>query len=146
MDLVYLITPLPLTPTLTLTTLATPLLVLSTVSIASTSIPSLPTTLHSSTTLLVIRVPHLMTLVCSTAPTYLSRWSVPLVRTPSKLRSDSRLATAWSPIPSLKALLLLSALSSLAPTATIVAFPSRTSCDIGSHISRDLRVPFFMLY
>ena len=89
MDLVYLITPLPLTPTLTLTTLATPLLVLSTVSIASTSIPSLPTTLHSSTTLLVIRVPHLMTLVCSTAPTYLSRWSVPLVRTPS--RSQDRI-------------------------------------------------------
>ena len=60
-------------------------------------------------------------------------------------RSDSRLATAWSPIPSLKALLLLSALSSLAPTATIVAFPSRTSCDIGSHISRDLQIFFYAI-
>ena len=55
-----------------------------------------------STTLLVTRVLPLTTQVCSTALTFLSRWFVPLVRTPSNQKLDSRLVTAWSQIHSQK--------------------------------------------
>ena len=59
-----------------------------------------------STTLLVIRVLHLMTQVCSTAHTFLFRWFVQLERTPSNLRSDSRLVTVLLLTHSQKVLLL----------------------------------------
>ena len=47
----------------------------------------------TSITSLVIRVLLLMTLVCSTAHTFLSKWFVPLERTPSSPRLASRPAT-----------------------------------------------------
>ena len=92
----------------TLMTLVTPSLVFCKVSIASISILILQTSLLlmalqvTSTTLLVIRVLRLMTQVCSIAHTFLSRWFVPLVRTPSSLRSASRPATVWLLTHSLK--------------------------------------------
>jgi hypothetical protein len=142
---VYLITPLHSTLTLTLTTLATPLLVLSTVSIRSTSILMLQTTVLFSTTLLVIRVLHLMTLVYSTAHTFLFRWFVQLDRTPSNPRLALRPATAWSLTHSQKEPIRRSALSRLPPTATTVAFPSRTLCDPSGYTTTwTLRGPFFM--
>ena len=78
------------------TTLVTPSSVQSTVALRSTSILILLTYLLTNTTLLVTRVPTLMTLVCSIALMYLSRCTEQSVRTPSVLASDSRLATAWS--------------------------------------------------
>jgi FlaG/FlaF family flagellin (archaellin) len=89
-SLVYSITPLHSMQTSTLMTLATPLLVLYSVSSVYTSTHILQTVLLTSITLQVIRVLHLMTQVSSTAHMYLSRWYVQLVRTPSSLRSASR--------------------------------------------------------
>ena len=96
-----------------------------------------------STTLLVIRVLLLMTLVCSTAHTFLFRWFVPLVRTPSNLRLDSRLATESLLTHSRKAPLLAQAHSPVTPTVTtdVLRFP--TSCDSSSHISQRVFGPSF---
>ena len=75
-----------------LTTLVTPSLVFCKVSIVYTSIliplTSLPQTelQVTSTMSLVIRVLPLMTLVCSIAHMFPSRWFVPLERTPSSPR------------------------------------------------------------
>ena len=79
-----------------LMTLATPLLVLSTVASRSTSTHILQTYPLTNTTLLVTRAPMLMTLVCSIAHMYLSRCTEQSVRTPSSHVSDLRHATAWS--------------------------------------------------
>ena len=124
----------------------TPSLVFLLVSIAFTSIHMVLTVPLISTTLLVTRVlPH-MTLVSSTALTFLFRWFVLSVRTPSSLRSDSRLATAWLPTHSLRVQPSVLVLLPRTPTATTVASRSKTSCDHGSHISSGgLRTPFFYL-
>ena len=125
----------------------TPSLVFSLVSSASTLTHMLQTVLLLSTTLLVIRVLHLMTLVSSTAHTFLSRWSVPSVRTPSSPRLASR--------PVMVSLLTHSQKAPIPPTlvvlpptatATIVAFLLQTSCDLDSHIYQEgLRTLFFYL-
>ena len=52
----------------------------------SANLTSVMELLVTSTTLLVIRVLHLMMLVSSIAHMFLSKWFVPLVRTPSSLR------------------------------------------------------------
>jgi len=103
------------------------------------------TTLLHSTTLLVIRVLHLMTQVSSTAHMYLSRWYVQLVRTPSSQKSDLRPATAWSLIHSLKAQIKVLVDSRPTPTATTEEYVLTTSCDpFGSHeTGGGLRTPFF---
>jgi hypothetical protein len=129
---------------LTMTTLVTPSLVFCKVSIVYTSILILLTCVTPSTSLLVIRVLPLMTLVCSTAHTFLFRWFVPLVRIHSNPRSDSRLATAWSPIHSLKVSPKAKALSVRTPTVTTDVFVLRTSCDpLDTFVQGDLRVSFF---
>ena len=110
-------------------TLVIPSLVSSKVSIAYTSILIRQTVLLTSTTLLVIRVLPLMMQVYSTAHTFLFRWFVQLERTPSSPKSDLRLATAWSLIPSLKVQLSELVLLQLTRTATTVALQLRTSCD-----------------
>ena len=71
----------------------------------------------------------LMTLDSSIVLMFPSRWFVPLERTPSSLRSALRLATVWLLTPSHKEPQLALVLLPPTPTATIVAFPSRTSCD-----------------
>ena len=92
------ITPQHLTLTSTLTTLVTPSLVYLLVSTESTSIHILQTLLLHSTTLLVIRVLHLMTLDSSIAHMYLSRWYVPLARTPSaKIELKTRYGIVENP-------------------------------------------------
>ena len=124
----------------------TPLLVYLLVSIAFTSTHMLLTLLLASTMSSVIKVLHLMTQVCSIAHTFLSRWFVPSVRTPSK-KSDSRLATA-----SLRTHLpkeptrLKQVVLRVMPTPTIRELSSITSCDL-FHIKmqEDLRVLFFCL-
>ena len=88
------------------------------------------TELPISITLLVIRVLHLMTQVCSTAHTFLFRWFVQLERTPSSLRSDSRLVTVLLLTHSLVLQVeLIPANSRLTTTVTTEESPSRTSCD-----------------
>jgi len=118
-------------------TLVTPSLVFLLASIAYTSILMLVVrTLFLvqqamvSITSSVIRVLHLMTQVCSIAHTFLSRWFVLLVRTPSSQKSDLRPATAWSLIHSLvltKEPILV--LSSLTTTVTTEESRLQTSCD-----------------
>jgi hypothetical protein len=132
--------------TSTLTTPVTPSLVFLLVSSASTLTHIRLTSLPTSTTLLVIRVLPLTTLVYSTAHTFLSKWFVPLVRTPSSPRLDSRPATAWSPTHSLRALLLVLALLPRTSTATTEESRFKTSCDLDSHICQGVRKdPFFYL-
>jgi len=116
-----------------LTTLVTPSLVFCKVSIVYTLILILQTFLLTSTTLLVIRVLHLMTLVCSIAHTFLSKWFVPLVRTPSSPRSDSRPATEWFLTHSLRVHLLtvkVLVVSRQTATATTEEYVLTTSCDL----------------
>jgi len=99
-----------------------------------------------STTLLVIRVLHLMTLVSSTAHTFLSKWFVPLVRTPSSPRLALRPATAWSQTHSRKEPPLALALLPRTSTVTTEESRFRISCDLDSHIYQGgLRTPFFYL-
>jgi hypothetical protein len=107
------------------------------VSIVYTSILILQTPLPISTTLLVIRVLHLMTQVCSIAHTFLSRWFVPLVRTPSNPRLASRpvmvlLLTHLQKVEVKR----LKVLVVSRPIATVTTEESvfKTSCDHGSHI------------
>ena len=125
-------------------TLVTPSLVSCKVSIASTSILMLQTWLlttavwhkePTSTTLLVIRVLHLMTLVCSTAHMFPSRWFVPLERTPSSPRLASRPAMVWLPTHSQKEPPKVWVVSRSTRTATTEEFKSRTSCDSYSQTS-----------
>jgi len=129
-----------------LMTLVTPSLVFCKVSIAYTSILILQTPLLTSTTLLVTRVLPLMTQVCSIAHTFLSKWSVPLVRTPSSLRLASRPVMVWSLTHSQKEPTRVSVLCTSMQTATIVALLLRTSCDpLDSHFfKRTLGSSFFM--
>jgi len=116
-------------------TLVTPSLVFSKVSIVYTSIlipptsPLLTQQTVTSITLSVIREPTLMTLDSSTAHMYLSRWYVPLVRTPSSPRLASRPAMVSLLTHSQKEPTRVSALSRSTRTATIVALLLRTSCD-----------------
>ena len=128
-------------------TLATPSLVFSKVSTASTLTHIRQTYLATSTTLQVIRVLHLMTQVSSTAHTFLSRWSVPSVRTPSSPRLASRPATVLLLTHSQKAPTLAVALLPVTPTVTTEESRSPTSCDFDSHIFlRGVRKdPFFYL-
>ena len=93
-----------------------------------------------SSSSLVIRVLPLMMLVCSIAHTFLSRWFVQLVLTPSSPKSDLRHATAWFLIHSLKARLpfpipILLLVVTSTPTSTTDVFVLLTSCDITSHRS-----------
>ena len=118
------------------------------VSIVSTStlilLTDLLTLLVTSTTLLVIRVLHLMTLVCSTALTFLSRWFVPLERTPSSPKLASRLVMVLFATHSQKEPLRVLDASASTATATISALLSRTSCDpFHIFIWRVLRTLFF---
>ena len=69
------------------------LLVFLQVSSESTLTHMLQTLLHSSTTLLDIKVLHLLTLVFSTAHTFLYRWYVVWEQTVSSQKLDSRLVT-----------------------------------------------------
>jgi len=135
-------------------TLVTPSLVFCKVSIVFISILIRQTlvllVLVLSTTLLVIRVLHLMTQVCSIAHTFLCRWYVPLARTPSSLRSALRpvtvsLLTHLQTLVPLLALLPITVFKSTR-TATIEEFAFSTSCDSFSQgLSRDpKRVPFFI--
>ena len=134
----------------TLMTPVTPSLVYLPVSIASTSIHILLMQLAvrtvSSTSLLVIRVLHLMTQVCSIAHMFLSKWFVPLARTPSSLRSDSSLVMVLLLTHSLALLVVLPpVVSSRTTTVTtdVLLFP--TSCDLFSRFSqRVLRDPLFL--
>jgi len=115
--------------------------VFSKVSIASTSTHILltsPQVTHlvvTSTMSSVIRVLHLMTLVCSIAHTFLCRWYVPLGRTPSSLRSALRPATVsllthsqtmahWQALPQ-----RVHTPSPQTQTATTEEYRSETSCD-----------------
>jgi len=119
-------------------TLVTPSLVFCKVSIVFISILIRQTLVQLvavlNTTSVVIRVLHLMTQVCSTAHTFLSRWFVLLVRTTSSLRSALRLAMVSLLIHSLTMVLLL--LLELQPTrspqtqtVTTEEFAFSTSCD-----------------
>src|SRR6056300_1452996 len=113
-------------------TLATPLLVQSMVSTASTSIlmPPLVVPKPTSTTLLVIRVLHLMTQVCSIAHTFLSKWFVPLVRTPSSLRSALRPVMVLLLTHLLKVQTLAQVVCWSTRTVTTDVLLLRTSCDL----------------
>ena len=117
---------------------ATPSLVQSKVSIAYISTHIRQTWLlitavwhkdPTSTTLLVIRVLRLMMQVSSIAHMFLSKWFVPLVRTPSSQKSASRPVTVLLPTHSLKVQTRVSEDCVLTATATIVALQLRTSCD-----------------
>ena len=133
-------------------TLATPSLVFCKVSIVYTSIlilltlPLLTQQAATSTTLLVIRVLHLMTQVCSIAPTFLFRWFVQLARTPSSPRLALRPATAWSQTHSLKEPPLAQVASELTATATTEELQLRTSCDSYSQPSRPPSGGLFLLW
>ena len=107
---------------------------IATVSIVSTSTLILQTLLLTSTTLLVIRVLHLMMLVYSIALTFPSRWFVLLERTPSSPKLASRLVMVLFPTHSQKEPLRDLDASASTATATISALLSRTSCDPYSHI------------
>jgi len=117
-------------------TLVTPSLVFSKASIASTLTHTLQTstltTLQTATSItsVVTRVLPLMTQVCSTAHTFLCRWFVPLVRTPSSLRSDLRPVMVLFPTPSLKEPTKAWVHSTLTRTVTTDVLRLRTSCDI----------------
>ena len=142
---VFLTTPLHSTQTSTLTMLVTPSQVFSTVVTEYTLTHMLLITARINTTLLVIRVHHLMTQVCSIAHTYLSRWSVQLVRTPSSPRLASRLVTALLQTPSQKEPMLVLAVSSATPTVTTEESRLQTSCDSFSRFSqRSFGTSFFM--
>ena len=123
-------------------------LVFSKVSIVYTSILILQTpelAPLTSITLLVIRVLHLMTQVCSIAHTFLSRWFVQLARTPSSQKLASRRATAWLLTPSHRAMHKVLAHSPLTLTATTEEFALRTSCDSYSQeLSRGSSDPLFL--
>ena len=93
--------------------------------------PTLQTLLTSTSTLQVIRAHLLMMQVSSTAPMSLCSKSERSTLTPSSPRLASRLATAWSPIPSLKVLPRAAAHLPLTPTVTIVVCRLQTSCDSG---------------
>ena len=107
----------------------TPSLVFSKVSIVSTSILIRQTSLLTNTTLLVTKVLHLTTQVCSTAHTFPFRWFVPLARTASNQKLDSRPATVSSQTHLHRVLLRDLVLLRATATATTVALPSRTLCD-----------------
>jgi len=130
-------TPPHSTLTLTLMTRATPSLVFCKVSIESTLTHMLLTLLQvtlqmvTSTTLLVIRVLHLMTQVCSTAHTFLFRWFVQLVRTPSSPKLASRPVTGLLLTHSLKEQMQVVVPSRSTKTVTTDVLQLRTSCDRG---------------
>jgi len=119
-------------------TLVTPSLVFCKVSIVFISIlirqtsPLLTQVQATSTTLLVIRVLHLMTLVSSIAHTFLSKWFVPLVRTPSSPRLALRPDMVWSPTHSLKVQPQATEHCKSTPTVTTDVLLLRTSCDLNS--------------
>jgi hypothetical protein len=110
-------------------TLVTPSLVLSTVSTRYTSIHIRLTYLLSSTMSSAIRVKILMMLVSSTAHMFLSKWFVPLVRTPSSLRLASRPVMEWLQTHSLRVLAKVQALSVLTLTVTTEEYKLPTSCE-----------------
>ena len=111
-------------------TLVTPSQVYLLVSTEYTLIHIPPTELTISISLLVIRVLHLMTQVCSIAHMFPSRWFVPLERTPSSLRLASRLVTVLLLTHSLVLQVELTpANSRLTTTVTTEESPSETSCD-----------------
>jgi len=144
---VFWITPLLSTLTSTLMTLVTPSLVFCKVSIVFISILILQTSLLTSTTLLVIRVLHLMTQVCSIAHMFLSKWFVPLVRTPSSQKLALRPVMVLLPTHSLKE--PPSPLDAWQLTETVTTEESRfkTSCDPSDsqdHTQRGICPSFFI--
>ena len=112
-------------------TLVTPSQVYLLVSTEYTSIHIPPTEVTISISLLVIRVLHLMTQVCSIAHMFPSRWFVPWERTPSNLRLALRLVTVLLLTHSQKVLLLSPILVDSRSTQTVTTeeSPSETSCD-----------------
>ena len=121
------------------------------VSIAYTSIliqvVTTPVQTVVNTTLLVIRVHHLMTQVSSTAHMYLFRWYVQLVRTPSnqKLRLQDPLWSGCQPIRRRSGSGSWKTATSM-QTVTTEEFKSRTSCDSGLHFhQRVFRDPLFFI-
>ena len=70
-----------------------------------------------------------MTLVCSIALTFLCRWFVPWVRTPSNQRLASRPVMVWLPTHLPKAQPKVWEDSASTPTVTTEESRSRTSCD-----------------
>ena len=126
-------------------TLVTPSLVFCKVSIVFISILMLQTLLPSSTTLLVIRVLPLMMLVSSTAHMFLSKWYVPLVRTPSSQKLALRPAMVLLLTHLLKEPLRALVASPLTATVTTEEYRFSTSCDLDSHICwRVLLDPLFL--
>jgi hypothetical protein len=128
-------------------TLVTPLLVFFRASIASILTHIRQTLLLTSTTLLVIRVHRLMTPVSSTAHTFLSKWFVPLVRTPSSPRLASRPVMVSLLTHLLKEPTLVRVFLPRMPTATTEECVLPTLCD-PFHISKSRgteRCPFFIL-
>ena len=113
-------------------TLVTPSLVFCKVSIVFISILIRQTlvllVLVLSTTLLVIRVLHLMTQVCSIALTFLFRWFVQLARTPSSLRLALRPVTVLLLTHLLKVMLPARVLEDfkLTQTVTTEEYKSKT--------------------
>jgi len=108
---------------------AIPLLAFFKVSIRSilTHIPQ--THNLTSTTLSVTRVPAHMMQVSSTVHTFLSKWFVPLVRTPSSLRSALRPVTVSLQTHLLKVLIRVLEDSVLTATVTTEELQLKTSCN-----------------
>ena len=99
----------------------------------------------ATTMLLVIRVPRLMTLDSSIAHMFLSKWYVPLVRTPSSQKSALRPDTVLLRTHSHKAPLLVLVLSLLTPTVTTEEYVLRTLCDLNSRVSQRVFGPSFFI-
>jgi len=99
----------------------------------------------TNTTLLVIRVLPLMMLVCSIAHMFLSKWFVPLVRTPSSQKSALRPVTESLLTHLRKAPTRVLEDCVLTATATIVVLRSKISCESFSQVSwGSERAPFFI--
>jgi len=100
------------------------------VSSAYTLTHTLLTIRQISTTLLVIRVPAHMMLVSSTAHMFLSKWFVPLVRTPSSLKLALRPDMVLLQTHSQRALLLpILVFWKETPTFTTEESRLQTLCD-----------------
>ena len=98
------------------------------------------TLLLTSTTLLDIRVLHLMMQDSSIVLMFPSRWFAPLGRTPSNLKSALRPVMVLLLTPSQKEPLQAQVVSVSTATATIVALLLRTLCD--PLVTRLYKTPF----
>jgi len=121
------------------------LLVLSSVVSRSILIHTSLLTSPANSLLLVTKVLTLMMLVCSTAHTFLFRWFVLLVRTPSSPRLASRPDMVWLLTHLQMVLIRIWVPSRLVLTDTTEELLLRTSCEFISHIFRDLQKRSFFL-